>query len=462
MPTRPIMTPALSLDSLTDDALFRHVSDALKQVHSVLLLARSPLADSQLVLPALVRDDLSPTAQERGQALRLVLRWAVERLAPATPRHALGEHRPLDDPTWQDPAWWRYNILRHRYLEPLHPDDFVDGGRYTETLLAFTGIPTRDLFYEERSRAIREVAQWLRTQAAGDEATHLLRQLALDEVYAGVRHDAAALHMLTAAATFNDVIPQALLITLAADEGVREPVAAIERLVAARDLLAGDDATLWLSPVLRRFLYQRETPERRRVRHHRIGAYYRAEGDTLRAVYHLQQARDDSAAAALLLADARDLLYEADGDELAATLARFDRAAITPRQWCRLQVLLADVYRVLSRPDEAVAACRAALQAAATPQEQARIYRRLGKLYEQRSQRQALDYYAQAVARFEGTDDGEFVELLKDRAWVQIGTGRLCRRPRGPRPRADVGAPGRARHPGRHPRRAGRPSLLPP
>lgn len=418
------MTPALSLESLTDDALFRHVSDALKQFHSVLLLARSPLADSQLVVPALVRDDLSPTAQERGQALRLVLRWAVEQLPPTAPRVPLGAFRPLDDPTWQDPAWWRYNILRHRYLEPLHPDEFVEGGRYTETLLALTGIPTRDLFYEERARAVREVGQWLRTQATDGEATHMLRQRALEEVYAAVRDDRDAHHLLAAAATFNDVIPQPLLAALTQTEGVREPVAVIDRLVAARYLLAGDGATLWLSPVLRRFLYARETPERRRVRHHRIGAYYRDQGDTLRAVYHLQQAQDDSAAAALLLDDARDLLYEADGDELAATLARFDRAALGPEPWYRLQTLLADVYRTLSRHEQAVAACRSALQAAPGPLAQARIYHRLGKLYEQRSQRQALDYYAQAAARLEdGADDEELVELLKDRAWVQIERG---------------------------------------
>ncbi|MEZ4560494.1 MAG: hypothetical protein R2854_29345 [Caldilineaceae bacterium] len=83
---------------------------------------------------------------------------------------------------------------------------------------------------------------------------------------------------------------------------MREPVAAIERLVAG-DSLAGDDATPWLSPVLRRFLYQRETPERRRVRHHRIGAYYRAEA-TRCAQYTICNRPDDSAAAALLLADA--------------------------------------------------------------------------------------------------------------------------------------------------------------
>ncbi|MEZ4560493.1 MAG: hypothetical protein R2854_29340 [Caldilineaceae bacterium] len=175
----------------------------------MLLLARSPLADSQLVLPALVRG--RPVAHGPGAGAGAAAGAALGGgTAGPRPRPVMPGRALLDDPTWQDPAWWRYNILRHRYLEPLHPDDFVDGGRYTETLLAFTGIPTRDLFYEERSRAIREVAQWLRTQAAGDEATHLLRQLALDEVYAGVRHDAAALHMLlTTAATFNDGLPGA-------------------------------------------------------------------------------------------------------------------------------------------------------------------------------------------------------------------------------------------------------------
>lgn len=421
------MTPALSLESLSDDTLFRHVSDALKQYHSVLLLARSPLADSQLVVPALVRDDLSPTAQERGRALRLVLRWAVRQLEPTSARHALGEPRPLDDPTWQDPAWWRYNILRHRYLEPLHPDDFVDGGRYTETLLALTGIPSRDLYYEERSRAIREVAQWLRAQAAGGDASQTLRRLALEEVYEAIREDEAAVRLLTAAATFNDVIPQALLASLTRNEGLPEPVVVINRLVAARYLLAGDGDTLWLSPVLRRFLYQRDEPDRRRLRHARIGEFYRVQGDTLRAVFHLQQARHDSAAATLLLQDARDLLYEADGDELTAALGRFDRNALTPSQWYQLQSLLGDLRRLMGEEEHALEAYRRALQAASTDQEQAHVYRRLGKLYEQRSQRQALHYYDQAATRFTQTPrDPEFVEMLKDRAWVQIERGEFA------------------------------------
>ncbi len=124
---------------LNDEAEFTaQVNDALKEYDSVLSLARLPLANSPLVAPLLVLDDVSPTAEERGHALRLMIRWAVERLAPAATLYPFGSERPFDDPSWSDSRWWRYNILRHRYLEPLHPDQFVEGGRYTETLIALT------------------------------------------------------------------------------------------------------------------------------------------------------------------------------------------------------------------------------------------------------------------------------------------------------------------------------------
>ena len=129
-----------SLRALSPDGFTQQVNAAFKAYHSTLALSRSPLANSSLIAPLLVKDDASPTVAERGHALRLLLRWAVAQIAPGAATHPLGSHRPWDDPTWRDPLWWRYNILRHRYLEPLHPDDFVEGGRYTETLLALTGM----------------------------------------------------------------------------------------------------------------------------------------------------------------------------------------------------------------------------------------------------------------------------------------------------------------------------------
>ncbi len=153
----------------------------MRAYHSTLALSRSALANSPLVHPTLVKDEASPSAEERGQGLRLVLQWAVNQLAPGPTEYPLGEHRPFDDPTWRDPHWWRYNILRHRYLEPLHPDDFIGGGRYTESLIALTGISSSDAFFDERNRAVRDLADRLRQQLIDGQADRELQRLALQE-----------------------------------------------------------------------------------------------------------------------------------------------------------------------------------------------------------------------------------------------------------------------------------------
>ena len=132
--------------------LLQQVNEAFKTCNSLLALSRSPLAASALVTPALVLDNVTPTPDERGRALRIVLQWGIEQLAPAPAQFPFDVFRPWDDPTWREPRWWRYNILRHRYLEPLHPDDFVAGGRFTDTLLNLTGISTADALFDERNR----------------------------------------------------------------------------------------------------------------------------------------------------------------------------------------------------------------------------------------------------------------------------------------------------------------------
>ena len=118
-----------------------------------------------------------------------------------------GSFRPLDDPTWRDPLWWRYNILRHRYIEPLHPDDFIQGGRFTETLLALTGISNSDAFFDERTRAIAAVAERLRQQFIDARASDELLQLALHEALLPLETQGQASRLLGVAAIFDDVFP---------------------------------------------------------------------------------------------------------------------------------------------------------------------------------------------------------------------------------------------------------------
>lgn len=84
-----------------------------------------------------------------------------------------------------------------------------------------------------------------------------------------------------------------------------------------------------------------------------------------------------------------------------------------------LSLLLSDLLHRTGKPDEAFKASRQALQAARTPEEQARSYRRIGKLYETRNQQHAPRYYQHAIDRFP-TGAPELAEALKDRGWLYV------------------------------------------
>lgn len=403
-----------------DDAFIRQVNAAFKNYQSTLALSRSPLANSALVTPALVRDTVSPTADERGGALRLVLRWAVTRLAPEPPAYPLDVPRPYSDPTWRDPHWWRYTILRHRYLEPLHPDAFIAGGRYTETLIALTGIPTVDSFFDERNRAVREVAAWLLQQRSTGSADDTIAQMALQEALSQLQQRPHERHLLALAATFTGVFPRSFLLALAVAEHVPHPEATLATLIADR-LLRADAAAneLWLGPPIRAHLYAETPSELRQARHQRLARAYADAHEPLRAAEHWQRAEHWQQAATTLLAVIGDHDEEQQIDELCEALTRFPAAAL-PRQTGRAVYLRAtDLAGRLGRRDTALAACRQALRLSTTPAEQAPLYRRLGKLYEQHNQRHALAYYQQAVERFP-SEHPELITLYKDRAWLYI------------------------------------------
>lgn len=421
MTTAPVLptTPTGQMLGLLSDLSFTQlVNDALRNYQSTLALSRSPLANSALVAPTLVKDEASPTAEERGHGLRLVLQWAVNQLAPAPLAYPLGAYRPLDDPTWRDPHWWRYNILRHRYLEPLHPDDFVAGGRYTETLLALTGISSPDAFFDERNRAIRAVAEQLRQQFVDGQASGDLQRLALQEALLPLEKQQEAFSLLGIAATFDDIFPRDLVLTMADGERISNPAALLDELIRQRFLLTGDEgANLWLSPVLRAYVYERQAKAASQRRHRQIATYYEDQGDLLPAARHWQRAGQDARAVRVLLPVAEDLIHELQTKELIEFFQHIDYKQLTDDQRYTVHVLLGDLFYRSGQHEEALAACRQALQASTAQDKQARAYRRIGKLYESRNQLHALRYYQQAVERFAPTNP-ELAELLKDRGWL--------------------------------------------
>ncbi len=400
--------------------LTRLVNDALRSYHSLLTLARSPLAHSALVAPLLVLDDLSPTAQERGQALRLTLAATVDQLAPGRMRFPLGVYRPPDDPTWRDPHYWRYNILRHRYIEPLRPDEFVDGGRLTETLLALTGIPSVDTFFDERSRAMREVAQRLRRRLLAAEPDPELQQIAVDAACLPLDDRPEAAEMLGIAATFTGVFPYALLLQMAAAERLAEPEELLDYLTAHRLLLAGERSrNLWLSPVLQDRLYRRQARDRLALRHARAASHFLTNGEPLPAAQHFLHARQWAMAAVVLLDAAQELIDEMLVDDLYRTLAAFPPDQLPPDLWRDTRLLLSDLLAETGRRHDALVALDQALEVVTEPADRARIIRRMGKLHEADDPQQALEEYRQAIELLRG-DDPERIRLLKDRALLRL------------------------------------------
>jgi tetratricopeptide (TPR) repeat protein len=421
MTTTPVLptTPTGQMLGLLSELSFTQlVNDALRNYQSTLALSRSPLANSALVTPTLVKDEASPTAEERGHGLRLVLQWAVNGLAPGAPAYPLGDYRPLDEPTWRDPHWWRYNILRHRYLEPLHPDDFVGGGRYTESLLALTGISSSDAFFDERNRAIRAVAERLRQQLIDGQASAELQRLALQEALLPLEKAPEAARLLGIAATFDNIFPRSLILMIAAEEAIVKPAALLDELIGQRFLLTGDEgASLWLAPLLRSYVYERQAKSASQRRHRAIAAYYEAEEDRLLAAHHWQRAGQDARAVRVLLPVVEELIHELQIKALIEFFGEIDVKQLVAEQQYTVHLLVSDLFQRSGQQEEALAACRQALQATTEQRMQARVYRRMGKLYESRNQLHALRYYQQAAERFAPTDP-ELAEMLKDRGWL--------------------------------------------
>jgi len=396
------------------------VNEAFKQYQSLLALSRSPLAATDLVTPALVRDEVTPTAEERGRGLRLVLQWAVTQLAPAAPRYPLGASRPLDDPTWRDPRWWRYNILRHRYLEPLHPDDFVEGGRFTETLLALTGIPSPDVFFGERNRGVHMVAALLARQQRQHESDDEIRRLAIADACRPLAAQPVARTLLTIAALFDDVFSRDLLLSLAVGEGMSTAPNALAWLVERRYLLAGDEGEqLWLAPALRAHFRAEQPAVDLRRRHVRLAENLARRGAQLAAALHYQAAEHWGAAADLILQVATQPGGEWTPVQLRSLLAAFPAGQPDAPRRRRLHALRVDTYAALGEIDAAIAGARAGLADAPATGEQAELQRRLGKLYEKRNPLHALTYYGQAESLL-APDDPALPVLLKDRGWLHI------------------------------------------
>lgn len=399
----------------------QQINEAFRKYRSVLTLAQIPLAHSPLIRAALVPNDLAPTTAERGRAVQLILRWAVEQIAPGQVNYPIGTERPFDDPTWLDPLWWRYNILRHRYIEPLHPDRFIEGGRHTQTLLTLTGIPTKDTFYEQRNRAIKEIATFIYSHLGDASNQRTLREKALTHALKPLLPRQQTYHLLEIAAVFFDTVALPFLRTLAREEKIDQPERKIAYLLQHRFLDAGDLEDELLMPASLRDYVNRRTAETHRMRwHRRLTSLYQEKNESFVAARHALTCGNFTTAAELILEVVGTLGQELDYGELVEMLESLQEKDLTASQGIAIQQYLSDIYLKMGNWDKAVAVAREALQIEVeNPEEQAMLYLRLGKLYEKRDRELSLSYYAQAEELFNDGDPA-YCGLLKDRAWIYI------------------------------------------
>ena len=267
---------------------------------------------------------------------------------------------------------------------------------------------------------MREVAQRLRQQFIDEQANEALQRLALDEVLRPLESQPHWLKLLSVAAVFDQVFPRALLLEMAGAERVAQADAAVDALIARRYLLMGDDnANLWLSPVLRAHLYARQPTDALPRRHRAAAAHYDEQRAPLPAAHHWRLAEKSVRAVNLLFGAAEELIHELQIADLIDALSQFEAHALPSEQWVELQILLADLYQRVGQQAEALMACRQALKAATAGSVQARIYRRMGKLYEKYNQLHAVNYYEKAAELFVHTD-AELPTMLKDSGWLHI------------------------------------------
>ena len=117
----------------------------------------------------------------------------------------------------------------------------------------------------------------------------------------------------------------------------------------------------------------------------------------MRAAWHLTMAGKLNDAAGLLLRASETLSTEGQLDDLVDGFSAFSEKQVYPGRWYQVQTCLGDLHQRPGNPRVAIASYRKALQSVPDPAQQARIYRRMGKLYEDENQLRALGYYHSAA-----------------------------------------------------------------
>lgn len=228
----------------------------------------------------------------------------------------------------------------------------------------------------------------------------------------------AELKLLRFLAVFRRAVP--LQVTISAEEIIFQPHT---RTLQQANLLRQTPNGLDLHPEVRSIVAGL-TPPQTLLDNHQIAArFYEREQSVGDAIYHWQQAGQQTVAARLLLAQATQL----GTDEVLTLLDNFDRPKLPRDAWARLQLLRGQMVEQSQKADHALTAAIEVYEDALSaddPLIQAEACYRLARAYQRRDVPTALTHYASAEQLLATPTTAAAQQLLANvyisRAWIYI------------------------------------------
>ena len=327
-----------ALEHGSKSGLVHVITEAFESFAHGYRLAESRLIHTNWIKESMVYGEFSEERDQAG-ALQEALRWVVEQTAPAPPDFPIGTWRPPDDPSWTDPRWWSYTLLRYKYIEPILPDDYFEGTRLTGTLIARMGLPGRSAYYTELDRALKLAASIVERQFENPRSARIIRRRLLTGLQRKLEQIRSGFDIMGIASIFFRAFPTALLQQMADRESITGAFQTIERLVVERFLIEPDQRShLMVPPVLRDHLYRQQPAGRLQKRHIFAAARIAGDGRLSDRIRHLQLGGDSAGACRLLLDEWGTLGSHCNFDELMAIFDGFQENELQPEDRFRVQI----------------------------------------------------------------------------------------------------------------------------
>lgn len=385
----------------SEEKLRSGVAEALKLYREgdLLTLSTVALAHTSLVESCFLSGEpITPDA--RGRMMGSLLRWAVDKV------------RPSGQPSWTQPAWRAYNILRHFYLEAMRASSLAEAMAVAEQTL-----------YQWRPQAIAALTRLLREELAAPADAQTRKHYALADRYA--RHTPPEQQLLRIVAVFPHAIPATLLHQLAATFQLTTVTQSVGALVAAHLLISSEEgARLVVQPEARGYLLTLLHPQERQTLHRAAGDYYTHQGDFLEAARQLRLGGWSEAAATLLVEQRRAIIDNLQIEELGELVAQFRAVELSPGVWARLKIVAGEIAEFTRDLDSALAEYQQALNAPDLHTKATAYYHR-AKAFAHKNIDESLAHYAYGIhllAQDNGRPENAtlLVHMYIQRAWIFI------------------------------------------